>query len=77
MRDYLPRDTYNHFLLLSCAFRILESDLAYKEDYISYAEDLLIRFVKDFAEVYDEKNIVSNVHRLLHILQMMCGGLGL
>jgi hypothetical protein len=67
MRDYLPRDTYNHFLLFACAFRILASNLAYEEEYISYAENLLIRFVKDFAEVYEEKNIVSNVHRLLHI----------
>lgn len=66
-KEFLSKEAYYHFLHFSCAFRILASDLAYEEAYISQAEDMLVKFVQDFATVYDEKNIVRNVHSLLHI----------
>jgi len=66
-KNYLPEKMYTHFLRFSCAFRYLASDLAWDPEIVDYAEKLLIKFVKHFGDYYEEKNIVRNVHGLLHV----------
>lgn len=67
-KKYLPTEQYNHFMRFCCAFRILASDFARDEQYVSYAHKLLDRFVKGYGPLYGQKEMVRNVHGLLHIV---------
>lgn len=65
----LPSDLYLNFLCLHVAVSILVNPILCKnEEYLKYAEDLLISFVKKYEEFYGEYNMVFNIHNLLHIV---------
>ena len=62
----LPKNQYQHFLLLSVAMRLLLSKRPVAEE-INYAEKLLRMFVAEFSALYGKENLVYNVHSLIHI----------
>jgi len=62
----LPNELYHHFLTLHVAIRIVCcKNLC--EDYLNYAEELLIHYVKSFKILYGEYNVSYNVHNLIHL----------
>ncbi|KAB0801293.1 hypothetical protein PPYR_05647 [Photinus pyralis] len=63
-KDVLKVEQYNHFMSLSVAIRILCSSDQYL---YSYANNLLIYFVKNFDVFYGREHITHNVHNLLHL----------
>lgn len=66
LKDHLPIDAYEHFLLLFCAVR-----LCYCEKYskhVDLAGKLFQLFVKNFILIYGEDHVVNNVHSLIHIV---------
>jgi len=66
LKKYLNADYFKHFCALQCAIRIL----CHPKDRLrnnTYANELLIYFVKTFKILYGEDNIVYNVHNLIHI----------
>lgn len=59
-------DVYNNFIVLSVAMFVLlnkNSDALL----IDYAEELLVMFVKQFAELYGANMVVFNVHNVIHL----------
>lgn len=66
LRDYLPKNKYEHFLTLHVAVTILLSNFLIK-DYINYAEDLLKHFVTCSKIIYGLQFLSHNIHNLLHI----------
>lgn len=65
-KDVLPREHYNHFLLLFTAIRILCS----KKTCISkngVAKLMLRQYVKDYGRYYGQHLISFNVHNLIHL----------
>ncbi|XP_050070474.1 uncharacterized protein LOC126558490 [Anopheles maculipalpis] len=65
LKDRLPTDIYNHFMLLFCAVTLLSSTI-YKDKW-QFAGQFLDRFVQDFDKVYGERYMSSNVHNLQHM----------
>ena len=61
---------YEHFLLFSCAMRILLStELCKQPELVDSAEDMLLNFCKKFGEIYGRRQVVYNVHCLSHLAQ--------
>ena len=67
LKDYLDVEVYEHFLVLSCAVRILSNEL-YSKQYISIAEDLLEQYIESFIDIYGIDSISSNIHNLCHVI---------
>lgn len=68
LKNILPVELYNHFLLLHCAITILVSeDHIAVESNIDYADELLNEFVKQFADLYGKEYVSQNIHNLLHL----------
>ena len=66
----LPQHLYTHFLYLHIAISILVNSILCKNEYyLKYADHLLKDFVNDFEVYYEQRNMTSNVHNLLHIVQ--------
>lgn len=63
----VPRNIYQHFMILSVAMRILSPDLC--SEFSQYADQLLKVFVENFAKLYGPEFIVYNVHSLIHLAQ--------
>ncbi|KAJ8034244.1 hypothetical protein HOLleu_21001 [Holothuria leucospilota] len=62
----LPDAMYKNFLLLSVAMHILLSqDLC--KTLIAFSKHLLVNFVQHFSDLYGKKNVVYNVHSLIHL----------
>ncbi|KAG4070613.1 hypothetical protein HA402_013533 [Bradysia odoriphaga] len=66
LRNILPYDKYNHFLLLHTAITILNR-IEMCQKYNRLAEILLRDFVEGVAEHYGVWNVVLCVHSLIHI----------
>ena len=64
----LPDRMYQCFMLLSVALTILLNE-TFCQSYCDYAEQLLTVFVKNFASMYGQSELVYNVHNLLHLAQ--------
>lgn len=62
----VTHNVYVHFLLLSCAIRILLSETS-TDDYISFVEVALKKFVSLCQDIYGPEFISYNVHGLLHL----------
>ena len=61
-------NVYSNFLLLSCAMRInLSRTYCSNTDYRRCAKKLVKSFVKQFRELYTKRDVVYNVHNMLHI----------
>lgn len=65
-RNRLPVLVYNHFKKLVCASRILISP-GLCAQYVDYAGELLVAFVKAYGRLYGKKHVVYNVHSLIHV----------
>lgn len=64
----LPKELYNHFMLLFVAMRVLASpELVTQAENTDYANTLLIKFVKDAEFLYGKEAFVYNVHNLVHL----------
>lgn len=62
----VTKNVYVHFSLLSCAIRILLTETS-TDDYISFAEAALKKFVFLCSDIYGPEFISYNVHGLLHL----------
>ena len=65
LQDRISPEAYNHFMLFFCAVTILSSKF-YKRLW-PVAGQMLKHFVADFAKIYGEGYISSNIHNLLHV----------
>ena len=66
LRDSLPTELYNNFMLLSVGISIL-LDPVLCTTYRDCSKNLLIAFVKHFGELYGPDKISYNVHGLVHL----------
>lgn len=70
LRDVLPRNIFDHFLLLHISFNILTNKALMKNSQnIDLAEGLLLKFVFDFQNIYGEENVAFNVHNCIHVVR--------
>lgn len=64
----LPKELYEHFLLLHCAIRILSCPKLVRErENVEYARTLLLNFVTSSSRLYGDEFLVYNVHNLIHL----------
>lgn len=75
-KEYFTDKQYYHFLLLSCAIRMLSEPEFCKEN-APVAQQLLEEFLMLYPEVYGRQYVSYNVHNLLHLAQdvLMYGAL--
>lgn len=64
-KPFLKKHCFNHFMIFNIAMVILLS--INMNDYIDYARDLMIYFVKQFEIIYGKHLVSHNVHGLIHI----------
>lgn len=65
-KKFVSEQVFNHFLNLSCAYRLLmSSDIS--DAKICKAHDMLKHFVQTFSRFYGESSVTHNVHNLLHL----------
>lgn len=65
-KDYVGSPVYDHFMLLFTAVRFLASPATHLVN-ANAAQNLLDKFVEEYPEVYDPKEVVYNIHSLLHV----------
>lgn len=66
LKNILPSEKYEHFLLLHVGILILcDRNLHLTQK--TLAEKLLREFVEQFSEIYGNDHIVYNVHNLIHL----------
>ncbi|GBM56505.1 hypothetical protein AVEN_110524-1 [Araneus ventricosus] len=66
LKKVLPSNRYNHFLILHVAIRILCNEVTIRDN-LSFAKELLLKFVKKSKCIYGSDFIVYNVHNLIHL----------
>jgi hypothetical protein len=66
LREFLPQEKYEHFLILSSAIHILISPRSNLE-WISFSEKLLYKFVSDTSRLYSKEFLIYNLHSLIHL----------
>lgn len=64
-KPFLKEHCFNHFMILNIAMVILLSNNM--NEYIDYARDLMIYFVKQFEIIYGKHLVSHNVHGIIHI----------
>ncbi len=70
LRDIIPVKIYDNFVTLSVAITcLLRPDIVKQAQYVDYAENLLINFVKNFEVIYGAEQLVYNMHTLIHPAQ--------
>lgn len=67
LKKIVPKDVYNHFLLLFCGYRMLLS--SNENTNFSKINDMLKKFVRDFPKYYGLSSVSYSVHNLLHLVQ--------
>ncbi|VEN57146.1 unnamed protein product [Callosobruchus maculatus] len=66
LKDILPKNIYQLFMTLSVAINLLLTENI-SNDLISYAESLLLFFIKNVKEIYGSHLLTHNFHNLLHL----------
>ncbi|KAL3218934.1 hypothetical protein MRX96_050586 [Rhipicephalus microplus] len=66
LKPVLSVSQYKHFLMFHVAIRILASPKHYLE-YNDFAKEVLRYFVQEFGELYGKKQLVYNVHTVVHL----------
>lgn len=66
LKEFLPEDAFNHFLLLFVAITMLSSDKHRLNWHV--ARKMLEEFITDYIDIYGEQFITSNIHNLQHIV---------
>lgn len=67
LKKVLPTDKYEHFLLFHAAMHILVSNCSDKPEWVSYAKELINKFVQLLPKLYYAEFLVYNTHSLLHL----------
>lgn len=68
LKNNIPPDFYNHFLLLTCAFAILtDPDMCLK--YNKTADKILKEFHENIDRIYQENMCVPMVHQTMHMAE--------
>jgi len=67
LKNILPEDCYQHFMVFSVSLRILLSSKQ-SSKYLCYAQKLLEYFVERFQQIYGCYFISHNIHGLLHLV---------
>lgn len=68
LQDIVDDDFYYEFLLLHCAYRMLNCP-RHVANNIQQAQSLLELFVENFPIIFGEESVSFNVHSLLHIAE--------
>lgn len=66
LSEHLPKDIFEHFLLLYCSVVICSCDYFLK--HINAAESMLKDYIELYIKVYGIDSISSNVHNLCHLV---------
>lgn len=66
LKDQLPYNVYEHFLLLFCATTICSSRHYFQ--FLNVARSMLNQFVEIFIEIYGMEYVTSNIHNLSHLV---------
>lgn len=66
LRDTIPLEMFNNFMLFSVAMHLLLSP-GTSEKMVDCAHELLISFVSHFGQLYGRSEITYNVHQLTHL----------
>ncbi|KAL6491430.1 hypothetical protein MHYP_G00017750 [Metynnis hypsauchen] len=66
LRDCLPSELYDNFMLFSVAMRLLLSP-GNNEQMVKFAHDLLVSFVQHFGKLYGSDKVVFTIHQLIHL----------
>lgn len=66
LKDNLPFELYEHFLLLYCAITICSSNVYHSA--LKVAKQMLNDFIEHYIENYGQGSITSNVHNLCHVV---------
>lgn len=69
LRNILPKDFYENFLLLQCGISILLNEKL-NNDYNDYASHLLNLFVKNAKKLYGKTFLIYNVHSVIHLVDI-------
>ena len=68
LRNILPEELLNHFLLLHVSSRILSNEsVCQTNEWNTYCEDLLMHFVRKASRLYSPRFISFNCHSLIHL----------
>lgn len=67
LKDVLPQEAYEHFLLLFATARIL-SCKQYTEQFIHVAATFIDAYLEGYIQIYGINSISSNVHNLCHVI---------
>lgn len=67
LKNFLPQDIYNHWIVLVCAVTIVSSS-AYSK-YIHIAETLFNDYIENYKKNYGNDSISMNVHNLTHVVE--------
>lgn len=65
LKEFLPEEVYEHFLILVCATTICYTDV-YKE-YVHITKSWFEKYVDRYKEIYSTHSLLPNVHLLTHI----------
>lgn len=68
LKDVLCKEKYEHFLLFHVAILICSDEILCKT-YTDIAQQCLVSFIENFAEIYGAYHLVYNVHSLLHLVE--------
>lgn len=66
LQRFIKEEAYSNFMLLSVAIHVLANPSLCIE-YNEYSHQLLVKFVKHFAQLYGSERVVYNVHSLIHL----------
>ncbi|XP_045034558.1 uncharacterized protein LOC116918962, partial [Daphnia magna] len=68
LKNRIPDEVYQHFMLLHVAIRILSCDQSVRsEENTDYANILLITFINQSPGIYGDSFITYNIHNLCHL----------
>lgn len=68
LKDFVGPDLYSHFLLLFIAARTLSNPSTCLVN-ADFADHLLQRFVAEYPNIYNLRDVVFNIHALLHLVE--------
>ena len=68
LKNRLPDEVYQHFLLLHVAIRILSCKESVKDEAnVDYANSLLVLFIEKSVPIYGDQFLTYNIHNLQHL----------
>lgn len=68
LKDCLPSEIYDNFMLFSVSMYLLLSP-GISEERLAFAHKLMVSFVEHFRQLYGKDEIVYNIHQLIHLAE--------